>query len=151
MRQVRYRALIELDPVQAEPAASHLTPRARRMRASHMMPNHHPRSVSQTGPGAVMKPAADFAVEYLSHTRTLMVRAECLSRPGHCRCFTCELSWDDDEVPLHPGDRHEVTITVTDDEASAFLGAGQRITLWRGAEVGHGTISRQVFTEYGPV
>lgn len=94
--------------------------------------------------------APDSAAEYLNHTHALMVRAECLHRPGYCRCFTAELCWDD-EAPLHPGDRHEVTITLTDDEAPEFFGAGQHFTLWSGADVGHGTISRRVFTEYGPV
>ncbi len=43
-----------------------------------------------------------------------------------------------------------VTVTVTDDEAGEFFEAGQRFTLWSGGDVGHGTISRRVFTEYGP-
>jgi hypothetical protein len=34
--------------------------------------------------------------------------------------------------------------------ASEFLDGGQRITLWVGGNVGHGTITRRVFTEYGP-
>ncbi len=109
MRQLRYRALIALDPAQPRPAVR----------------------------------------EYLNHTHTLMVRACCLAMPSYARCFPAELSWDD-ERPLHPGDRAEVTITVTDDDAPSFFGAGQRFSLWDGADIGHGTISRRVFTEYGP-
>jgi hypothetical protein len=113
MRQVRYRALIALDP------DTHHSARKQRAR------------------------------EYLNHTHTLMIHAHCLNRPSYVRYFPAELSWED-EGPLHPGDHAEVTITVTDDEATAFFGAGQRFSLWSGADIGHGTISRQVFTEYGP-
>jgi hypothetical protein len=116
MRQVRYRAIIALDPEGQHRTAGH---------------------------------AARVAPEYLCHTRGLMVRASCLRAPARSRSFPAELCWDD-EQPLHPGDRHVVTITVVDDDAPAFLGAGQRITLWAGSEVGHGTISRRVLTEYGP-
>ena len=35
-------------------------------------------------------------------------------------------------------------------QADAFLDAGARFTLWSGGEVGHGTIYRRVFTDYGP-
>ena len=78
-----------------------------------------------------------------------MVQASRLCRPGGTRIFPAEICWDDDE-PLHPGDRAEVTITVTDDEAPEFLDGGQRFTLWSGDDVGHGTITRRVFTEYRP-
>ena len=37
-----------------------------------------------------------------------------------------------------------------DDEASAFLGPGQRVTLWNGHEIGHGVISRRVFFTTAP-
>lgn len=43
-----------------------------------------------------------------------------------------------------------VTIEVADDEASAFLGPGQRVTLWNGREIGHGLISRRVFFTTAP-
>ena len=120
MPQVRYRALIALDSVPAEPDALSMpnTPRMRKRR-------HYP-----------------------NHTHALMVRAQCLSKPGYARCFPAELSWED-ERPLYPGDRAEVTITMTDDEVPEFFGAGQRFSLWNGTDIGHGTISRRVFTEYG--
>lgn len=112
-----------------------------------------PRSVAETGWTAAMTVSpADIARDprqYLSHTHDLMVRASSLRLPARTRSFPAELCWDD-EVPLNPGDRHVVTITVLDDDAPEFLGAGQRFTLWDGSEVGHGTISRQVFSEYGP-
>jgi hypothetical protein len=121
MRQVRYRALIALDSVPAEPDALNM-PKA---------------------------PVASKRRQYPNHTHALMIRAQCLSKPGYARCFPAELSWED-ERPLHPGDRAEVTITITDDEVAEFFGAGQRFSLWNGADIGHGTISRRVFTEYGP-
>ena len=43
-----------------------------------------------------------------------------------------------------------MTARVSDDEADAFLEAGQRFTLWSGGKVGHGTVYRRVFTDYGP-
>jgi hypothetical protein len=138
MRQVRYRAVITLDPEsdhrgtghQAAPAAA----------AGELVPR--PRGAAQGGPAQARR-------RYLNHTRDLMVRAPSLSAPPRSRSFPAEFCWDD-ELPLRPGDRHVVTITVTDDDAPAFFGAGQRFTLWDGREVGHGTISRQVFTDYGP-
>jgi len=78
-----------------------------------------------------------------------MIRARPLRNAGSSRIFPAELCRGSEE-PLHPGDRAEVTIAVTDDEARAFFDAGQRFTLWSGGEVGHGTISRRVFTENSP-
>ena len=78
-----------------------------------------------------------------------MVHAHCQDKPNRTRYFPAELSWDDGQ-PLHPGDRAEVTITMTDDEACEFFGCGQRFSLWNGSDIGHGTISRRVYTEYGP-
>ncbi|MGH3216131.1 MAG: hypothetical protein ACRDL9_16335 [Trebonia sp.] len=116
MRQVRYRALIALDSMPAEPDTLDVLPVPR---------------------------------QYVNHTHALMIRAHCLTRPDYARCFPAELCWDD-EQPLHPGDHAEVTITMTDDEATGFFGAGQRFSLWNGADIGHGTISRRVYSEYGP-
>jgi|HubBroStandDraft_3_1064219.scaffolds.fasta_scaffold34037_2 hypothetical protein len=137
MRQVRYRAVIALDPDGARP----VRPPSRQSLATRML-IPYPRSVAQTGPTSGLSAAADPTRQYLNHTHELMVQAA-------ARCFATEMTWDD-ELPLHPGDRHVVTITVTDDDPAAFLAGGMRFTLWDGAEVGHGTISRQVFSEYGP-
>lgn len=157
MRQVRYRAVITLDPAAPVPASSrqsHWLHGHGRHRHHGPLPVPHPRSTAQTGPGALaatVPPGGDAGEEYRNHTHELMVRAESRQKPGYHRNFAAELSWDD-EVPLHPGDRHVVTLTLTDDEAPEFFGPGQHFTLWSGAEVGHGTISRQMFsyTEYGP-
>ena len=78
-----------------------------------------------------------------------MVRARPPRQAGSTRTFTTEISWDGEE-PLHRGDSCVATVTVTDDEAGEYLGAGQRFTLWSGGEVGYGTISRKVYTEYSP-
>jgi hypothetical protein len=79
-----------------------------------------------------------------------MIRARPL-RPGvgPARCLPAEL-WQDDDQPLRAGQHAVVTARVSDDQADAFLAAGQRFTLWSGREVGHGTICRKVFTDFGP-
>jgi len=43
-----------------------------------------------------------------------------------------------------------VTITVTDGLAEAFFAPGQQFTIWNGSDVGHGIISRRIFTTSGP-
>jgi hypothetical protein len=91
------------------------------------------------------------AREYPSHTRALVILARPLrSGLGPARYLRTEL-WQDDETPFRAGDRAFVTVRVTDDRADDFLGAGQRFALWSGGEVGHGTICRKVFTDYGPI
>ena len=151
MRQVRYRAVIALDPARPAPALARQRHR-HGYRHHGVLPLAYPRSVAETGPGALAAAASglDAGDEWFSHTRELMLQAESREKPGFYRSFTAELCWDDGETPLHPGDRHVVTVTLTDDEARMFFKPGQRFTLWSGAEVGHGTISRQVFSEYGP-
>ncbi len=89
-------------------------------------------------------------VRYQSHTRALMILARPLrADTGPARLLPAEIWWDSEE-PLRPGDHAVVTARVADDQADAFLDAGQRFTLWAGREVGHGTICRRVFTDYGP-
>jgi hypothetical protein len=89
------------------------------------------------------------AQQYPNHTHALMIRVRSLRSTGSIRYFPAEICWDS-ERPLRPGDHAVVTITVTDDEASAFFDAGQRFALWSGGDVGHGTISRKVYTDYSP-
>jgi hypothetical protein len=95
-------------------------------------------------PAALHPPAG----QYPNHTHGLMIQAHS-PQTGLARYFPAELCWDS-EQPLHPGDRAVVTITVTDDEAGAFFGAGQRFTLWSGGDVGRGVVSRRVFTDNSP-
>jgi hypothetical protein len=150
MRQVRFRAVIALDP--ATPGTASARPRHVFGHRHHgPLPVSNPRSAAQTGPGALMIPVPvdDAGGQYLNRTHELMLRAESREKPGVYRSFSAELCWDED-VPLHPGERHVVTVTLTDDDAPMFFFAGQRFTLWSGAEVGHGTISRRVFSEHGP-
>lgn len=87
--------------------------------------------------------------QFHNRTRALTVRARPLRQAGSTRYFTTEISWDG-EKPLRRGDSCVVTVTVTDDEVGEYLGAGQRFALWSGGEVGYGTISRKVYTEYSP-
>lgn len=88
--------------------------------------------------------------QYPSHTRALMILALPLRADGGSARYLPAEIWRDDEEPLRPGDHVTVTARVCDDRADAFLGAGQTFTLWSGGEVGHGTVFRRVFTDYGP-
>jgi len=97
-------------------------------------------------------PAAPHAParQYQNHTRALMILARPLRADGgSARILPAEMWWDSEE-PLHPGDHAVVTARVADDHADAFLEAGQRFVLWSGGNVGHGTIYRRVFSDYGP-
>jgi len=87
--------------------------------------------------------------QYPNPTRALVVRVRPLRNVGSIRYFPAETCWDS-EQPLRPGDRATVTITVTDDEAGAYFGAGQHFTLWSGGDIGHGIIARKVYTRYSP-
>jgi hypothetical protein len=78
-----------------------------------------------------------------------MIHAHLGHDVGGCRYFETEICWDG-EAPLLPGDQAVVTLTVTDGDAAAFLATGPPFTLWSGGDVGHGTITRRVFTEHGP-
>lgn len=97
------------------------------------------------GPSLLHPPAS----EYPNHTRSLMIRAHLGHDVGGCRYFETEIWWDG-VAPLRPGDQAVVTLTVTDEDAAAFLATGPRFALWSGGDVGQGTISRRVFTEHGP-
>lgn len=89
------------------------------------------------------------ARQYPNHTRALMIRIRPLRNAGSTRHFPAEICWDS-EQPLHPGDHAVVTIAVTDDDANGFFAAGQHFTLWSGGDVGHGVISRRVYTDHCP-
>ena len=43
-----------------------------------------------------------------------------------------------------------VTITLAANQPGSFFGPGQHFTLWAGGDIGHGVISRRVFTLSGP-
>ena len=87
--------------------------------------------------------------QFPNHTHSLMVRPTGPRESGESRIFPAEICLDDQEW-LHSGEHAIVTITVNDDLAAAFFGAGQRFTLWSGDDVGHGIVSRRVQTDYGP-
>jgi hypothetical protein len=88
--------------------------------------------------------------QYPNHTHALAILAHHpLHGADRFRYFAAETSWDGGE-PLHPGDHAVVTLTMSDDEATEFFGAGQHFVLWSGGDVGHGIVSRRVFSEGGP-
>ena len=87
---------------------------------------------------------------YPSGTHAVMIRCSNPAAPAGHRYFPAAIYRPDDQ-PLAPGEAGVVvTIEVADDEASAFLGPGQRVTLWNGHEIGHGVISRRVFFTTAP-
>jgi hypothetical protein len=86
--------------------------------------------------------------QYSSGTRALIVHARRLDRPSRDKFFPATICRDAG-LPLHPGERTVVTITVTDDEAPSYFGPGQVFTLW-GASGGYGVVSRRVYTDFGP-
>lgn len=86
---------------------------------------------------------------YVKRARGLMIEAHCPGPPGSVRYFPARICWDGDRR-LRPGDRAVVTITMTDADAGAFFCAGQQFRLWSGCVVGHGTISRKVYSDYTP-
>lgn len=90
-------------------------------------------------------PPGHAARQYVSPTHGLMLRAARLRHPSQQRFFPAEIAWDDQQ-PLKAGDRAVVTITLTDEDTELFFAAGQRFTLWNGDNIGHGVISRQIFT-----
>jgi hypothetical protein len=90
------------------------------------------------------------ARRYPSGTHAVMIRCGHLTSPAQRRYFPAAIYRLDDQ-PLAPGQTGVlVTIEVTDDEAGAFLGPGQRVTLWNGHDIGHGVISRRVFFTTAP-
>lgn len=89
------------------------------------------------------------ARQYSSGTRALMVHTRQPGETGGHVFFPAVITRDD-EKPLQPGTHTVVTITLTSDGAEAPLEAGQHFALWNGDDMGHGIISRQVFTAFGP-
>jgi hypothetical protein len=87
--------------------------------------------------------------QYPNHTRVLMVEVHRPGPPGSLRYYPAEICWDD-ERPLHPGDHAIVTLSMMEDEAATLLCPGHQFRLWCGGVVGHGTVSRKVYTDYGP-
>lgn len=52
-----------------------------------------------------------------------------------------------DDRPLCPGDACvPVTMQLNGDDAREYFGPGEHFTLWLGTDVGHGVVSRRMFT-----
>ena len=85
---------------------------------------------------------------YASGTRAFLIHASRIGQPARGKFFQAMMTWDED-TELRPGDRAVVTITVADNEAPAYLDAGQRFTLWGGGS-GRGMVARQVYTASAP-
>jgi hypothetical protein len=115
MHNVRFRAVVTLDPADAHPGT-----------ALHPVPRQFP-----------------------NHTHALMLRPTGPRESGESGLFPAEICMDDQDW-LRCGEHAVVTITVNHDLAATFFRAGQHFTLWAGGDVGHGVISRRVFTDGGP-
>lgn len=78
-------------------------------------------------------------------SRCLVVRAHHhASRVS--KLFSCVVTTRDDQ-PLCPGDAHvPVTMQLNGDDALEYFGPGEHFTLWLGGDVGHGVVSRRMFT-----
>jgi hypothetical protein len=82
--------------------------------------------------------------EYPSGVPGLLVRAPSWQRPSVHQYFPA-LFFTDDKRALRPGDtRVRAIFEVPDDDASGFFQAGQRFTLWDGADIGHGTVAQRI-------
>jgi hypothetical protein len=86
--------------------------------------------------------------QYASGTRSLMVHARRTGHPACDKYFPATIA-EENGLPIQPGKRTVVTITVVDDQAPAYFGPGQAFTLW-GESGGYGVVTRRVFTDYGP-
>ena len=89
------------------------------------------------------------ARQYPSGTHALMVHIRRSASAGSDMFFPAVIT-QDDEKPLRPGMHTVVNIALTSDGAAAPLDAGQHFTLWGGGDIGHGIITRQVYTAFGP-
>ena len=89
------------------------------------------------------------ARQYPSGTHALMIHIRRSARASGDMFFPAAITHDDGK-PLRPGTHTVVTITLTSDGTAAPLDAGQHFALWGGGDIGHGIISRQVYTAYGP-
>ena len=88
------------------------------------------------------------ASHYACGGHRVMLHAHPPGWPGAGRYFPAALCRDD-ETPLQPGDHAEVSVAVADDQPGCFFQAGQRFTVWAGGDIGHGVISRRLFTISG--
>ena len=86
--------------------------------------------------------------QYASGTHSLMVHTRRTGQPSWDKYFPATIAGENG-LPLRPGKRTVVTITVVDDQAPAYFSPGQEFTLW-GECGGHGVVSRRVFTDFGP-
>jgi hypothetical protein len=84
---------------------------------------------------------------YGSGIRSLVVHARRTGEPACDRYFPAVIAAEDG-LPLRPGNRTVVTITVTDDDAPAYFSPGQAFTLW-GECGGYGVVSRRLLNDSG--
>ena len=87
------------------------------------------------GPGLMLDPAP--------HRMVLQGRNE---ETGHSQMFSALVSCED-EAPFRPHSHQLlVMLRLAGDEVADYLHGGGRFDLWLGHEVGHGIITRRLFT-----
>jgi hypothetical protein len=78
-------------------------------------------------------------------TRRLVVRAR--HHETHRSKLFSALITTNDGSPLQPGnDDMIVTMLLLGDDAGNYLGPGDHFTLWLGSDIGHGIVSRRMFS-----
>ena len=77
-----------------------------------------------------------------------MIHARRTGQPSCEEYFPATIA-EENGLPIQPGRRTAVTITVVDDQAPAYFSPGQAFTLW-GESGGRGVVTRRVFTDYSP-
>jgi hypothetical protein len=100
-------------------------------------------TLDDSAPGVQPRP-------YPSGTHSVMIRCSHRGQADLCRYFPAAI-YRYDGQPLTPGETGVVvTLDIADDEASAYFGPGQRVSLWQGRDIGHGVISRLVLFASAP-
>ena len=65
---------------------------------------------------------------------------------GHSQIFNTLVSCDD-EAPFRPrSDKFLVTLRLADNDVARYLEIGGHFDLWLGHDIGHGIVTRRLFT-----
>lgn len=80
-----------------------------------------------------------------SASRRMVLRSR-NSETGHNQIFTALVSCED-EAPFRPhGHQMLVTLRLAGDDVTDYLASGKHFDLWLGSDVGHGIVTRRLFT-----
>lgn len=65
---------------------------------------------------------------------------------GHSQIFGALVSCEDEAPFRPPGHQVLVTLRLAGDDVTDYLHSGGQVDLWLGGDVGHGVITRRLFT-----